>query len=105
MTTERDAFAEAFSDSIEDLDAEIALEHPELPLLIAAAQERRALLRELATERRLAKVGQGELAQRMGTSQSFVSRLERGIVDPQHSTEDRYAAALGLRVERRLVRA
>lgn len=105
MTTERDAFAEAFSDSIEDLDAEIALKHPELPLLIAAAQERRALLRELATERRLAKVGQGELAQRMGTSQSFVSRLERGIVDPQHSTEDRYAAALGLRVERRLVRA
>ena len=75
MSTRLDAFAEANSDSIEDLDAEIAREHPELPLLIAAAQERRALLRELASERRRARVGQGELAQRMGTSQSFVSRL------------------------------
>lgn len=105
MTTERDAFAEASSDSIEDLDAEIALEHPELPLLIAAAEDRRALLRELARHRRMANVGQGELAARMGTSQSFVSRLERGLVDPQHSTEDRYAAALGLRVVRGLDRA
>jgi DNA-binding transcriptional regulator YiaG len=105
MATRLDAFAEANSDAIEDLDAEITLEHPELPLLIAAAQERRALLRELASERRRARVGQGEIARRMGTSQSFVSRLERGMVDPQHSTEDRYAAALGLRVERRLVRA
>ena len=105
MNPEPDAFAEASSDSIEDLDAEIALEHPELPLLMAAADERRELLRDLARHRRLAKVGQGELAARMGTSQSFVSRLERGLVDPQHSTEDRYAAALGLRVVRRLVRA
>ena len=30
----------------------------------------------------------------MGTSQSFVSRLERGLVDSQHSTEDRYAAGI-----------
>ena len=105
MTTHPDAFAEASSDSVEDLDAEIALEHPDLQLLIAAAEDRRALLRDLARHRRLAGVGQGELAARMGSSQSFVSRLERGLVDPQHSTEDRYAAALGLRVVRRLDRA
>ena len=77
MTIDHDAFAEASSDSIEEVDAEIALEHPELPLLVAAAEERRALLRELADHRRLANVGQGELALRMGTSQSFVSSARR----------------------------
>jgi predicted transcriptional regulator len=31
-----------------------------------------------------------------------VARFESGEVDPQHSTEDRYAAPLGLQIERRL---
>jgi DNA-binding transcriptional regulator YiaG len=81
MTTELDFLAEASSDSIEDLDAEIALEHPELRLLVTAAEDRRALLRELARHRRMANSGQEELAVRMGTSQSFVSRFERGIIE------------------------
>ncbi len=32
-----------------------------------------------------------------------VVRSESGEVDPQHSTEDRYAAAVRLQIERRLV--
>jgi predicted transcriptional regulator len=47
-------------------------------------------------------IPQAEVARRMATSQAFVSRFESGEVDPQHSTEDRYAAPLGLQIERRL---
>jgi hypothetical protein len=32
-----------------------------------------------------------------------VSRFESGEVDPQHSTEDSYAAAIRVEIERRLV--
>jgi hypothetical protein len=39
----------------------------------------------------------------MTTSHVSVSRFESGEVDPQHSTEDRYAAAIGVQIERRLV--
>jgi predicted transcriptional regulator len=49
------------------------------------------------------KIPQAEVARRMATSQAFVSRFESGEVDPQHSTEDRYAAAIGVHIERRLV--
>ena len=63
------------------------------------------LLKALASKRRELGVSQTELARRMRTTQAVVSRLESGEIDPQHSTEDRFAAALGLRVERRLVPA
>jgi DNA-binding transcriptional regulator YiaG len=91
------------SDSIEELDAERAAIDPRLPHLIAAAVERRAFMRALAAERRRLHIPQTEVARRMGTSQAFVSRFERAIIDPQHSTEDRYADAIGRKVERRLV--
>jgi predicted transcriptional regulator len=60
-------------------------------------------MRALAAERRRLHIPQTEVARRMGTSQAFVSRFERAIIDPQHSTEDRYADAIGRKVERRLV--
>jgi DNA-binding transcriptional regulator YiaG len=102
--TSKREYVDNFSDSIEDLDAEIAAQHPELNKLIAAAEERRALLRDMAAARKRSSIPQAVVAHRMGTSQAFVSRLERGVVDPQHSTEDRYAAAIGMKVERRLVK-
>jgi predicted transcriptional regulator len=40
----------------------------------------------------------------MGTSQSAVARLERGDVDVKLSTIERYAAALGQKVEWRLAK-
>lgn len=43
------------------------------------------------------------VAKRMGTSQPFVSRFEHALLDPQMSTEDRYAAAIGRQVARTLV--
>jgi hypothetical protein len=38
----------------------------------------------------------------MGTSQPAVARLEAGVVDARTSTVERYAAAVGRRVELRL---
>jgi len=46
---------------------------------------------------------QTAVAARMGTSEAAVSRLESGEVDPEISTAERYAAALGKRVEWRVV--
>jgi hypothetical protein len=39
----------------------------------------------------------------MRKKQPVVSRLLSGDVDPQHSTEDRLGAAMGMRIEHRLV--
>ncbi len=92
-------------DFLAELIEESTAEDPGFPALYAAEVERRVLLKALASKRRELGVSQTELARRMRTTQAVVSRLESGEIDPQHSTEDRFAAALGLRVERRLVPA
>jgi transcriptional regulator with XRE-family HTH domain len=51
-----------------------------------------------------AKLSQLELAQRMGTSQSTVARLESGTATPTLSTLKRFAAATGCEVRVTLVR-
>ena len=90
-------------DFLDELDAERTAANPAFPAILVAARERRALIAELAARRRELNLPQAELARRMATSQAFVSRFESGEVDPQHSTEDRYAAAIGVTIERRLV--
>ena len=47
-------------------------------------------------------LSQTEVAARMGTSQSAVARLESGDADVRLSTLERYAAALGQRLDWRL---
>lgn len=93
------------TDFLEELDAERTAVNPDFPRILAAAHERRALIAELAAKRRELNIPQAEVARRMATSQAFVSRFESGEVDPQHSTEDRYATAIGIQIERRLVPA
>jgi transcriptional regulator with XRE-family HTH domain len=44
------------------------------------AREYRELLQRLVLHRNAAKITQFELARRMGTSQSMLSKLERGVV-------------------------
>jgi predicted transcriptional regulator len=105
VTTYIDPYDDGASDSLEELDAERIAADPQLPILMAAARERRAFLRELAGERKTLRISQIAVARAMGTSQAFISRLETGKLDPQHSTEDRYAAAIGKRVVRQLVDA
>lgn len=92
-------------DFLTELIEESTAEDPSFPALYAAEAERRELLKLLAARRRELGISQTELAKRMRTTQAVVSRLESGEIDPQHSTEDRFAAALGLRVERRLIPA
>lgn len=102
---ERDLFAERESDSLDELHAERLTANPAIAGLVAAASARRAFARELAAERKRVGLSQRDVAERMGTSQGFVSRFERALVDAQHSTEDRYANAIGRRIDRRLTTA
>lgn len=84
----------------DDLDAlidELAVDDPGLPGRVAAALERRDLLHQLARLRREQGITQVELAERMGTSQGQITRLETGA-DTRLSTIERYAAALGVKV-------
>lgn len=85
-------------DLLDELEAEAETADPGFTEAYAAAQRRRAFLNTLAERRDLAGLTQAAVAQRMGTSQSAVARLERGEVDPHLSTLDRYAAAIGQRV-------
>ena len=66
-----------------------------------------AALRALLDARKQAGLTQEEVAVRMGTSKSAVSRLESSLRDPRHSptfeTIRRYAKACGKRVEIQLV--
>ncbi len=75
---------------------------PLLPGFREMAQRRRALLAELAEQRRTAGLSQTEVAARMGTSQSSVARLEAGLADVRVSTLERYAAAVGAQLGWRL---
>jgi len=45
------------------------------------------------------KISQTELADRVGTNKSYISRIEHGLIDPTISTFYNIMNALGLRVE------
>ena len=63
---------------------------------------RRRLVDDLMASRRLLGLSQTEVAARMGTSQSAVARVEAGAADVRLSTLERYAAAVGQRLDLRL---
>jgi ribosome-binding protein aMBF1 (putative translation factor) len=86
-------------DDLEDYITERTERDPELPARIDAALRRRELLRSLADERRTRGLPRTTIAARMGTSESAVARLETGEVDPRLSTIERFADALGKRLE------
>ena len=64
--------------------------------------DRRKLAADLAGRRTELGLSQTEVGARMGTSQSAVARLEAGEADVRLSTLERYASALGYRLEVRL---
>ncbi len=49
--------------------------------------------------RKQEKISQSELAERVGTNKAYISRIERGIIEPGIGLFCRIADALGLRVE------
>src|SRR3954463_11283011 len=92
-------------DFLDEIVDERSTRDPEFPELVEAALRRRQLLRELATKREELGMSQTAVAARMGTSQSAVARLEAGEMDAKFSTVERFAAALGQKVEWRVEKA
>jgi len=86
-------------DFLEELVAERTAENPDFPKLMEAAARRREMLKELARVREQRGRSQTAVAADMETSQSSVARLEGASGDARLSTLDRYAQALGFRVQ------
>ena len=63
----------------------------------AAVAHEFEMARELIAARSRAGLTQGEVAQRMGSTQSVVARLESGRRAPSMRTVQRYAQAVGAR--------
>ena len=50
-------------------------------------------------ERKKEKITQSELAKKIGTDKSYISKIEKGVIEPSVGTFYRIVEALGLRVE------
>lgn len=81
-----------------------AMEDPEFRKAYDALEEEFAFLDEVWKARANAGLTQAEIAERLGTTQSAVARLESGTGNPSVGTLKRYATALGCRLEVKLVK-
>jgi len=83
-----------------------ALARAEVRAEFEKLEEEFAFLDEFLKARAAAGMSQAEIAERMGTTQSAVARLEsgRGKHSPSLATLRKYARALGYRVDLRLVK-
>ena len=83
-----------------------ALKRPEVVTEFEKQFEEFALLDEFLRARAEQGLTQAEVAERIGTTQSAVARMEsgRGRHSPSLATLSKYAEALGCRLEVRLVR-
>jgi len=78
------------------------MKDPEFRREYEALEEEFAIIRLLVGARARAGLSQAELAQRMGTTQSAIARLEGGKVMPSLATLRRYAEATGSRLSVRM---
>jgi ribosome-binding protein aMBF1 (putative translation factor) len=78
------------------------LADPEVKREYDALEQEFAIASELIRARARAGLSQAELAERMGTSQSAIARLESGRTLPSAKTLIRFAEATGSKVELRL---
>jgi transcriptional regulator with XRE-family HTH domain len=82
-----------------------ALKRPEVRKEYEGLADEFAFIDELLKARASAGLTQAQLAERIGTTQSAVARLESGGAhSPSIATLQRYASALGFRVEVRFVK-
>lgn len=89
-------------DDLEVYIDERTARNPDFPRLLAEAAQRKRLLRELAAARRSAGLSQTAVAAMMRTSASAVARLEQGEMNPTMATVQRFASALGKKIDWRL---
>lgn len=84
-----------------------ALTRPNVRREYEKLKEEFELLDEILKARADAGITQAELAERIGTTQSAVARMETAIGkhSPSIATLKRYASALGYRLQLRLVKA
>ncbi len=79
------------------------LENPSVKKEYDALESEFALFAEMIKARRLAGLSQKEIAQRMGTKQAAIARLESSSGKVKHSpslaTLQRYAHAIGCRLD------
>jgi ribosome-binding protein aMBF1 (putative translation factor) len=89
-------------DDLDDFIAEAGAD-PVFAAALEQARQRRMILRELAERRKAAGLSRSVVAGRMGTSEAAVARLESGATDPRWSSVERFAAAIGVRLDIHLV--
>lgn len=83
----------------EDVDRVLGEMGPVEAAAFDDARRRTVLLRELVNWRNGRGLTQREVAEAMDTTQSAVSELEKGRIDPRLSTLQRYARALGAELD------
>jgi transcriptional regulator with XRE-family HTH domain len=76
-----------------------ALENPEVRKEYEALQEEFSFIDQLITMRTKAGLTQEDVAKKLGTNKSNISRLERGRSNPSWQTLSKYAAACGFTVK------
>jgi len=96
------------TESLDHLIEKTSAEDPEFAQALAeendAEGQRRGWFRAFALLRRRSGVSQSEMARLMGTTQSAISDMERGAVEPRISTLQKYGKLLGYRLRLELVR-
>lgn len=78
------------------------LKNPETQRDYDALAEEFELAREMITARNRAGLTQADVAERMGTTQSAIARIESGRRQPSMRTVQRYAQAIGCKAVVRL---
>ncbi len=89
---------------LEDKHKEL-LNDPEYIKAYAELEEEFLIAKVLIKARKSAKLTQKQVADRMGTTQSVVARMESGKPLPSLKSVARYAAAVNSRIEIKLVQA
>src|ERR1700750_1834194 len=89
-------------DDLDDFITEASAD-PVFEAALDQARQRRVILLELGGRRKAAGLSRSVVAGRMGTSEAAVARLESGATDPRWSSVERFAAAIGVRLDIHLV--
>jgi ribosome-binding protein aMBF1 (putative translation factor) len=92
-------------DFLDEMIEERTAMNPAFTGMVDEAYQRRLLLRQLVEARKAAHLTRTAVAARMGASEAAVARLEAATGDPKVSSIERFAAAVGKRIQWEIVEA